>query len=865
MLFDREKTKSTVVSLILLFAMVVSLVALPVANAQGPIRKKTYAVCGLMPNPVGVSQEVLIWVGITDQLGVYTDGWEGLTVTVTKPDDTTETLGPFRTDATGSTGATYTPAVVGTYTFQTNFPEQDYNWTSAAERTMIIFDPKLVAIGVIRYEASSSPKVELVVQEEPVPEYPGVPLPTEYWTRPIDAQAREWATIAGNWLNTPPNKFAPYNEGPETPHILWTKPLATGGLVGGEFAPHAFEEGDAYEGKFGDWDASAWGGGTSVIINGVLYYNRFTTGAFVMEPFVPTMWTQQGMIAVDLRTGEELWFRNNTRLTFGQVFYWDAWNYHGAFAYLWEVTQFFNFFTGHMDNTWTAYDAFTGEFAYRMTDVPDGSRIYGSNGEIYIYDVNLDQGWMALWNSTKVVNPQLTGESADGSWGSNANLQKTFDARTGYEWNVSIAGRLGERSLPGGVQAVFFGDRIFGSNAELFVNRIGEPPVAVWALNAKPGQEGQLLFNTTWQPPAGDFGIGFGASSLEDGVFTLWSKEQRAHYGFSLDTGQKLWGPTQSQAQLDIFDIMNEITYGKLFSVGMGGLVYAYDIKTGEHLWTYEATDPYNEILWSNYWPLRILFLTDGKIYLGHTEHSVVDPKPRGAPFVCLNVTTGEEVWRIDGAFRATSWGGNAIIADSIIALMDTYDNRIYALGKGPSHTTISIQNDVTTLGSSVQVKGTVTDISAGTQDDGLMSRFPDGVPAVSDANMSEWMLHVYKQFPRPADVMGVEVVVSVLDSNDNVYEIGTVTSDANGNFGFSWQPQIPGMYTVYATFAGSKSYWSSSAQTYLTVEEAPAATPEPTPTPATMTDTYVLGLGIAILIAVVVGFILILLLLRRR
>jgi len=856
MRFSRSRTKATVVSLFLLFAMAISLVALPTANAQADyITKKTYAVCGLMPNPVGVGQEVLVWTGITDQLGVYTDGWEGLTVTVTRPDGTTETLGPLRTDATGSTGTVYTPTMVGNYTFQTHFPEQDYNWTAVP--TMIIFDPKLYEIGVIRYEASSSPKVELVVQEEPVPSYPGVPLPTEYWTRPINAQAREWNVIAGNWLNTPPNRFAPYNEGPETPHVLWAKPLATGGLVGGELGPHAYEEGDAYEGKFGDWEASDWGGGSSVIINGVLYYNRFTTGSFVMPPFVESMWKQQGIMAVDLHTGEELWFRNNTRLTFGQVFYWDAWNYHGAFAYIWEVVQNFNFYTGAMDNTWTAYDAFTGEFAYRMTNVPSGNRIYGPNGEIYIYDVNLAQGWVALWNSTKVVNPQLTGESEDGSWGSNANIQKTFDARTGYEWNETIP-----TGLPGSVQAIFFEDRIIGSNAELFEARIGEPPITTWALSTKPGQEGTLLFNRTWQPPAGDLDIGFGASSLEDGIFTLWSKEQRAHYGFNLDNGEKLWGPTPSQAQLDIFGIENSIAYGKLFSVGMGGIVYAYDIETGAHLWTYKAVDPYNEILWSNNWPLNMLFVTDGKIYLAHSEHSPVDPKPRGASFICLNTTTGEEIFRIDGAFRATDWGGNAIIGDSIIALMDTYDNRIYTIGKGPSATTVTASPEVSVHGSSVLVKGMVTDISPGTQEYALTARFPHGVPAVADESMSDWMQYVYMQFPRPADTVGVEVVIEVLDPNNNSYEVGRTTTDADGFFKLMFEPEVPGEYTIFATFEGSGAYYGSHASTAIGVEEAPAATPAPTPTPAPMTDTYVMGFGIGIIIAIVIVGIL---LLRKR
>ena len=38
----------------------------------------------------------------------------------------------------------------------------------------------------------------------------------------------------------------------------------------------------------------------------------------------------------------------------------------------------------------------------------------------------------------------------------------------------------------------------------------------------------------------------------------------------------------------------------------------------------------------------------DGKVYAGTREHSYVDPKSRGAPFVCLDLETGEEIFRID-------------------------------------------------------------------------------------------------------------------------------------------------------------------------------------------------------------------------
>jgi len=80
--------------------------------------------------------------------------------------------------------------------------------------------------------------------------------------------------------------------------------------------------------------------------------------------------------------------------------------------------------------------------------------------------------------------------------------------------------------------------------------------------------------------------------------------------------------------------------------------------------------------------------------------------------------------------------------------------------------------------------------------------------------------------------------------------------------FHCAFTPEVPGEYTIVATFEGSGAYYGSSAETAINVEEAPAATPAPTPTPAPMTDTYVMGFGIGIIITIaIVGI----LLLRKR
>jgi len=50
-----------------------------------------------------------------------------------------------------------------------------------------------------------------------------------------------------------------------------------------------------------------------------------------------------------------------------------------------------------------------------------------------------------------------------------------------------------------------------------------------------------------------------------------------------------------------------------------------------------------------------------------------------------------------------------------------------------------------------------------------------------------------------------------VLDPNNNFYQVGTATSDATGFFSLDFTPEVPGKYTIIASFAGSKAYYGSS------------------------------------------------------
>ena len=160
---------------------------------------------------------------------------------------------------------------------------------------------------------------------------------------------------------------------------------------------------------------------------------------------------------------------------------------------------------------------------------------------------------------------------------------------------------------------------------------------------------------------------------------------------------------------------------------------------------------------------------------------------------------------------------------------MDTYDQRIYAIGKGPSATTVDVPFDAVPVGKGCTIRGRVTDESPGTKTPELALRFPNGVPAISEESMSDWMLYVYKQFELPMEAVpsvGVQVKIQVVDPNGVYAWIGTATTDATGNFGYSFVPTMKGLYTVIATFDGSRAYYGSYATTFLTADPEPAPYP---------------------------------------
>jgi len=833
------KQKLSAIALILLLTISGIMMIMPASNAQtatSPLPTNAYL--AVSPNPVGVGQQatLMMWLGQPNPTasGLVGSRWTNFTIAVTKPDGTTETLGPFTANDASFAVGYYTPNQIGNYTFKFIFPGQHV--TGVSPMTMAPVD---------RYYAASSFTTVLTVQQEPATTMPQASLPTSYWTRPINSNNQDWYSISGNWLALGASTFGSTNynatgnfnaftRGPNSAHILWTKPLEAGGLIGGEFGGTStsnYFTGKTYQTEFQP----------PVIINGVLYYNAPTN-------------PREGFYAVDLRTGKQLWWQNSTQpvyqpmgglvtgwafpgISLGQVYNYLSPNMEGGFPYLW--------FTGTA--TWDMYDANTGQKILQVANATTGGiNVEGPNGELLNYVIGTN--WLAMWNSSLCIGtfgkytPPIPLFSSN-NWVWSPPIGAVLNWKDGVQWNVTV------QTYPGEAIASVNSGIILASTLTSVMSYFGTQSYTVEiGYSSTTGQ--QLWIQNRTLPSGPTTGFLYSLGPMVNGLYTAYDALGEQWYAFDVNTGNKVWGPTvadpdpwgsEGSASGSI------IAYGNLYGLSSDG-VHAFDLATGKKLWDFKGVNSGADFPGFTYYPFEGTSMTvaDGKIYV-QTGDTHGDPLFRGAQLYCVNATTGELLWRITSFYE-----GVMPISDGILMALNGYDNQIYAFGKGPSKLTVTAPSVGVTVSTPIMITGTVMDISAGSQQEAVAANFPNGLPCVSDASMSHFMEAVYMQQPMPTNATGVEVTLDAIDPNNNFVHIGTVTSDTSGLFHCAWKtPDVPGEYTVIATFAGSESYYASYAETAMVISEAPPATPPPAyPQPIDPTWTIV-GIGITIIIAV--------------
>jgi hypothetical protein len=844
------RNKSTTIALILMLTLTASFVAVSVVQAQFgpppyevPERVRTFAFLSAAPDPVGIGQTIFFNMFLhmpapTVNYLAGIDVWKGFTITVTKPDKTTVVLGPFQSDATGGTYTTYVADQLGEWNFKFEFPGQAL--TSPGDWEGCYFEP-------------SSATASLTVQQEQIEPYPFVPPTTDYWERPIYAMNTEWWRIGGNWLGLAASSFhttgmynasgnfAPYTTAPDSPHIVWTRPLKFGGQIGGY--PYGGDELSQYVTTSQYQPLFA-----PIIIAGRVYWQERPGSSSN-----PTGWN-----CIDIRTGELIWHRNITdNLICGNILNYQSINQYGAYAYLWSQRPTVPPNTG---STYGIYDAWTGTWLCDIVNAtnPSGVGTPGlrwmlddrtCKGSLLGYFTDSMAGTLNLWNLTACVlagssmgpygGGQPSGDPHGQWWGVPQGGQ--IDFKWGIEWTAPIPTTLNNKSISLGISQMTPDILLLTQTAASFGTA-----QAGWfyaaGFSARDGTKLWGPFNIT----APEFTYLRNGPCFEE-VWTTYVGDTFEWNAYSLLTGQKIWGPKVFPHNVwDKYGVASMGGYGNIYAVGFGGNVHCIDVKTGELKWSWSSGSAGYDTPFGvhNIWTFTRQTLADGKLYIGEgMEYS--PPMWRGAQGYCIDAFTGELVYSVLGFYAESV----PAVADGYLITHNCYDAQLYCYSKGQTATTVTTRPGVIALGDSVLVEGTVTDQSPGAP----------GTPAIGDLYMKPWMEYLYMQQPMPQNATGVPVMVQAMDSAGNLIDIGTVTSDAFGNFKVAFCPDKEDVYTILASFLGTDSYYASYASGGLAVGPAPEEIvippyPEPEPAPAyTAIDLVIIA---AVAVAIIIGLV---------
>jgi len=765
----------------------------------------TTAFISVSPNPIGLGQDVLINLWLEPPIA-YQRYFSGYTVTVTKPNNTTETIGPlnsYQGDATA--WVQYSVDQVGTYKFKFNFAGNYlqagwyYNGKYYATQADL---PAGVSAGGMGfggaasfqscwYQPSVSPEVSLTVQQETVMSYPAAQLPTSYWTRPIPIENREWWTIGGQYPYTgvgggdawPANtnayasnyKYTPYVQAPNTAHIAWMRQGALAGVVGGQFGYRSIGPGEG-----------AYSGTPSIIFQGRAYQTitkpmqTIINGSSVSQPV--SVWQ-----CYDIRTGEVYWEQTGitqppTVVTFNQV----ASAVPGADQTGQGTGTYSLVYIG--SSRMIKYNPWNGAVSLNISLPVSAATIYKDPYALTVQTIGTKYyliNWTTTGTDTNFANRII------------GNITYPFSSLGTVDYEAGVACNYGSITPAGAGSPQ--GQFLMGASITT----------------------GQLLWNVTTNDIFFPTGLcadhGKVTTRVLGGWWDCWSLSNGALLWQTAKVGESggedyPWGD---------FGAYTIASYGGLvYDFSYAGF-YALDWNTGKIAWHYmtpstpfEAAQYPSNTLFSNS-PI----IADGKLYYANGEHSPTEPLARGWRLWCLNATSGEMLWNING-------GGSAgAVADGYFTYDNRYDGYMYVFGKGQSETTVSAPQTAITASTTAVIKGTILDQSPAQK----------GAACVSKDSMSTYMEFLHQQ--RPIDgfyhnvtVTGVPISLDAVDPNNNYVHLGTVTSDEKGNFGLSWTPTIAGQYKITATFAGDDSYGTSWATTYASVSDGPTAAPTQQP-----------------------------------
>lgn len=643
-----QTNKNRVVTIAIVLVLAISMIAtISIASAHTPAWSfDTYAFIVVSPNPIGVGQaaNVNFWLGSPPPTASaqYGDRWTNLTVKVTHPDGTIETLGPFTSDATGGAVTRYTPTVAGNYSFQCIFGGETLKGLNAAPGTTTT-----TAYLGDYYKPSQSAVCVLQVQQESIGYASLNSLPTEYWSRPIYAENTNWYSIAGNWLGTGVSTFAntgmfnangnynPWTTAPNTSHLIWTKPEAFGGTIGGAYGGDEtgnYYSTSQYEPKF-----------APIILNGVLYYTTYPGSSTY-----PAGWT-----AVNLKTGATLWTKNTTAtLRCGQIINMITPNQYGGLAYLWATGAIPGVVS--TGTTYSMYDAMTGNYILSVVNATSLSAIMSDdNGDLIGYYVNATgtARSLTMWNSTRCINIGQGGSYYGGgtapadNWMWRPATGSVIPFAAGIQWSAPIATTLDNNAIALGISAISDNYMLLTQSSSAGSSYFQ----AGWIIEAGySAVDGSKLWGPVNRTEVVNSRVLLGSTIAGSGIWVELDSSALTATGYSLATGNKAWGPIQLP-NVSPYASLGEnyvVANGTLYLWTYGGDVYAITMTSGAIQWEYHTPpagyeSPYGR---NSLWTFSVGTVADGKLYIPE-GHMYSPPLYHNAHQLCLNTTDGSLVW----------------------------------------------------------------------------------------------------------------------------------------------------------------------------------------------------------------------------
>ena len=191
------------------------------------------------------------------------------------------------------------------------------------------------------------------------------------------------------------------------------------------------------------------------------------------------------------------------------------------------------------------------------------------------------------------------------------------------------------------------------------------------------------------------------------------------------------------------------------------GTMAALSLATGQLVWRSTAI-PSTEYTDNAVPFVSGMLMVGGNIY-GYAGYSIgyqINPIPRFEMLVCVNATTGDITYTLNGGVFPLAAADGYVIGEGI------NDGNLYCIGQGTTSTTVTAQQQV---GGSVLIQGSVLDTSPASSTAAVTAMYPNGVPAISDANMSVWMDYLHMQnatlLNAPPDCIGVPVTLTAVSS----------------------------------------------------------------------------------------------------